>query len=461
MTLEEYLSELGGQIRDDQARSFVEDEVRCHIMDQAEAYESDGMVREDALITAVREMGDPVSVGIDLDKIHRPHMDWRFLVYVFFISILHLGIQYLINRYMPLESDGSVVTHFSGTSTITTFVGLSTMLVMYRLDYTILAGRSRIAGLAYLIIIAILSGLCESYVNGGKTWISIDDLSVSSFALMTAFLPLFAGILYDYRGKGKSAIVKILLWMFVPVSVGRCCCRLISTSAIFILSAETILFILALYKGWYTVNIKAVLLGGVGITIILAAARLMLAAEYQKQRIMYWLAHFGIGNYSANADHTINYVRRQLASVFAHSNVVRKSDEAIAIMKQLPSFQGDLVLGSVAATCGIIAAISLLVCLLVLSVYIFSISLRQRNALGYIIGCSCGVAIGLQSFANILAVFGILPFMLTFLPFFGGGFSTIVVDYALLGLVLSIYRYKDIRKEKTVKTTVFKKTEIM
>lgn len=455
MTLEEYLSELGGQIRDDQARSFVEDEVRCHIMDQAEAYESDGMVREDALITAVREMGDPVSVGIDLDKIHRPHMDWCFLVYVFFISILNLGIQYLINRYMPLESDGSVVTHFSGTSTITTFVGLSTMLVMYRLDYTILAGRSRIAGLAYLIIIAILSGLCESYVNGGKTWISIDDLSVSSFALMTAFLPLFAGILYDYRGKGKSAIVKILLWMFVPVSVGLCCRRLTSYSAIFILSAETILFILALYKGWYTVNIKAVLLGGVGITIILAAARLMLAAEYQKQRIMYWLAHFGIGSYS------ISYVCRQLTNVFAHSNVVRKNDEAIAIMKELPSFQGDLVLGSVAATCGIIAAISLLVCILVLSVYIFSISLRQRNALGYIIGCSCGVAIGLQSFANILAVFGILPFMFTFLPFFGGGFSTIVVDYALLGLVLSIYRYKDIRKEKTVKTTVFKKTEIM
>ena len=455
MTLEEYLSELGGQIRDDQARSFVEDEVRCHIMDQAEAYESDGMVREDALITAVREMGDPVSVGIDLDKIHRPHMDWRFLVYVFFISILNLGIQYLINRYMPFESDGSVVTHFSGTSTITTFVGLSTMLVMYRLDYTILAGRSRIAGLAYLIIIAILSGLCESYVNGGKTWISIIDLSVSSFALMTAFLPLFAGILYDYRGKGKSAIVKILLWMFVPVSVGRCCCRLPASSAIFILSAETILFILALYKGWYTVNIKAVLLGGVGITIILAAARLMLAAEYQKQRIMYWLAHFGIGNYS------ISYVCRQLTNVFAHSNVVRKSDEAIAIMKELPSFQGDLILGSVAATCGIIAAISLLVCLLVLSVYIFSISLRQRNALGYIIGCSCGIAIVLQIFANILAVFGILPFMFTFLPFFGGGFSTIVVDYALLGLVLSIYRYKDIRKEKTVKTTVFKKTEIM
>ena len=432
MTLEEYLSELGGQIRDDQARSFVEDEVRCHIMDQAEAYESDGMVREDALITAVREMGDPVSVGIDLDKIHRPHMEWRFLIYVLFISILNLGIQYLINKYISFESDGNIVTHFSGTSIISTFSGLSAMLVMYRLDYTILAGRSRIAGLGYLIIITILSSLCGLYINGGNTWISIEHLDVSSYALMTAFLPLFAGILYDYRGKGKS-----------------------------ILSAETILFILALYKGWYTVNIKAVLLGGVGITIILAAARLMLATEYQKQRIMYWLAHFGIGNYSANADQTINYVYRQLSIVFANSNIVRKSDEAIAIMKELPSSQGDLVLGSVAATCGTITAIGLLVCLFVLSVYVFNISLRQKNALGYIIGCSCGVAIGVQCFANILAVFGILPFMLTFLPFFGGGFSIIVVDYALLGLVLSIYRYKDIRKEKPVKTMVFKKTEIM
>ena len=161
MTLEEYLSELGGQIRDDQARSFVEDEVRCHIMDQAEAYESDGMVREDALITAVREMGDPVSVGIDLDKIHRPHMEWRFLIYVLFISILNLGIQYLINKYISFESDGNIVTHFSGTSIISTFSGLSAMLVMYRLDYTILAGRSRIAGLGYLIIITILSSLCQ------------------------------------------------------------------------------------------------------------------------------------------------------------------------------------------------------------------------------------------------------------------------------------------------------------
>ena len=129
----------------------------------------------------------------------------------------------------------------------------------------------------------------------------------------------------DYHGKGKSAIVKILIWMFVPVFVQLFCYHLTSSSAIFILSAATLLFILALHKGWYTVFIKVVLLECVGINIILAATRLMLAAEYQMQKIMYWLAHFGIGNYSANADQTISYVCRQLAIVFANSNVVRKA----------------------------------------------------------------------------------------------------------------------------------------
>ena len=38
MNMEEYLDELKGQIRDKHAKEFVEDEVRGHIEEQAEAY---------------------------------------------------------------------------------------------------------------------------------------------------------------------------------------------------------------------------------------------------------------------------------------------------------------------------------------------------------------------------------------------------------------------------------------
>ena len=58
------------------------------------------------------------------------------------------------------------------------------------------------------------------------------------------------------------------------------------------------------------------------------------------------------------------------------------------------------------------------------------------------------MAISLQSLCTILIVVCVLPLTDFHLPFFAGGLSFKVVDYILLGLVLSIYRYKDIRREK-------------
>lgn len=75
MNMEDYIDTLKGQIRDKNAKSFVANEIRSHIEEQADVYENGGLSRDDALEKAVKDMGDPVSVGINLDKIHRPHME--------------------------------------------------------------------------------------------------------------------------------------------------------------------------------------------------------------------------------------------------------------------------------------------------------------------------------------------------------------------------------------------------
>lgn len=151
------------------------------------------------------------------------------------------------------------------------------------------------------------------------------------------------------------------------------------------------------------------------------------------------------------------YVNSRLDYTFLHSNFIGKSDSAINIMKDMAGMTGDLILGSVAATCGIAAVVVIMISLVVLSIYIFNISLKQRNSLGYIVGCSSGILIAVESISNILIVFGLLPLTSTTLPFFTSSMSYIIVDYILLGLVLSIYRYKDIRIEKeSVGSTVVK-----
>ena len=43
MSLEEYMGELKGQIRDKNARILVSDEINAHIEEQADSYQRDGI----------------------------------------------------------------------------------------------------------------------------------------------------------------------------------------------------------------------------------------------------------------------------------------------------------------------------------------------------------------------------------------------------------------------------------
>lgn len=460
MNMEDYIDTLKGQIRDKNAKSFVANEIRSHIEEQADVYENGGLSRDDALEKAVKDMGDPVSVGINLDKIHRPHMEWRFLGYILFISVLSIVIHYLINRGMNPGQIGfsDFPRSTSRAHIMGILVSVILMLVVYRLDYTVLLGKSRIIGGIFLTVITLLSIPFGYYVNGVNGWIGIGSVSVSVHAIFLLYLPIFAGILYEYRGKGKIAILWIFLWGIAPIVS-----RLINGDwsvpfMLFMLIAELILIFLAIRKDWYLFSKKAVLIGFICVVIVMAAMcfnKVMHFNDYQRLRLENWMARYNIGNYVSD-DNGMNYINTMLKDVFANSNLIGRSDEAVQIMTELPGYRDDLIVGSIAAYCGMLAVVGIIICLLVLSMYVFRISLKQKNNLGYIIGCACGITIAFQCVSNLMIVFGLLPMTGSFLPMISHGTSRNIVNYMLFGLILSIYRYKDIRKEDMMKSVLAK-----
>ena len=76
MNKDEYLKILTDQIRCTMARPEVARELGDHIEDQTRAFMSEGMSRQEAEKAAVKEMGNPVETGVELDKIHCPKMPW-------------------------------------------------------------------------------------------------------------------------------------------------------------------------------------------------------------------------------------------------------------------------------------------------------------------------------------------------------------------------------------------------
>ena len=82
--------------------------------------------------------------------------------------------------------------------------------------------------------------------------------------------------------------------------------------------------------------------------------------------------------------------------------------------------------------------------LLFLTIKIFKISIAQKNQLGMMIGIGCGLAFFMKIFASTLINLQILPYFSISMPFLSYGGSSTIVSYILLGLVLSVYRYKNI-----------------
>lgn len=97
---------------------------------------------------------------------------------------------------------------------------------------------------------------------------------------------------------------------------------------------------------------------------------------------------------------------------------------------------------------GLLAGIFVAALLAALVVFLFGASVRQKNELGMVMGFGCGMIILLNVFLNFAGMFGWIPLTSTFLPFLSFGRNNILLCYALVGIILSIYRYKDVYPKK-------------
>ena len=77
---------LSGQIRCKRAVPLVTKELEAHIEEQKADFLAEGMSESEAEELSVREMGDPVEAGIQMDGIHRPKMNWRLIFVIGLVS---------------------------------------------------------------------------------------------------------------------------------------------------------------------------------------------------------------------------------------------------------------------------------------------------------------------------------------------------------------------------------------
>lgn len=439
MKVQEYLSTVTEQIRCKQAREMVSEELREHILDQARAYEEEGMFEEEALAKAVKEMGDPVKTGVALDEIHRPKISVGLLILVGIISLSSIAVHGMLGMYTQEVSGagyGYLRHHIFYLA-----LGYLMMFLVYRLDYSILARHARKAAVIFLLLICLGGNFWGVQINGAKLYLRLGSFYLFLPTIMNLYVPLYGGLLYSYRGEGYRGIIKLLLWAVVPAWFTF---RLPAFSqGVVLWCTLTILLGIAIWKGWYSVRRKyALTLTGVLFTApiwgLLGTALLGGLANYQMARIQAFLTNSPDGN----------YLTIRMREFLLGSKMLGSSAEQITELGKLPGFNNDYIFVSLISAYGIFAGILVAALLFYLLVKIFRVSFHQKNQLGMILGCGCGMIYLFQIILSIGMNLGLLPSTAVILPFFSSGGSGIVTSYILLGLVLSVYRYQNILPSK-------------
>ena len=182
-----WVSSATAQMRWKRARPVAAKELADHLSDQYEAFLDEGMDEDTAAQATVREMGDAVEIGTQLDRTWRPRPDWVMLGIVLVVAAAGLVLQYSMRSNNDLEW-----YMFFGKYV----AGAVCLLAAYFVDYTILGRRCW-----------LLYGL---WVAGGLL-LTFGPFRVESMGKLVYlaqwvwFFPvLFAGILFSAARQGDA-----------------------------------------------------------------------------------------------------------------------------------------------------------------------------------------------------------------------------------------------------------------
>ena len=447
MKAEEYLKTLTDQIRCKMAREAVRDELLCHIEDQKAAFISEGMEQDEAEEAAVLEMGDPVETGNEMDRIHRPKMAWGMIALIAALSIVGYVVQKLIEAKV-VEAGG--YNWLGSKNLLFLAAGLVIMIGVCFLDYTRIGKYAREIMISVDVLVFVGITFSALMLNGAANfiWIPvIGPITIEYILLLT--VPLYAGVLYSYRGQGYRAVVKGILWMILPVWLALRIPRL--TTSVTLALSFVIMLVIAVWRNWFRISRKKTLAGIFAGTVIapamVGAYYWFFGASYQQERLRMILTR---DPNESGAGYTVGVIRQLLGD----SRIAGPGNLSLEA-SQVPVFQ-DFVLSGVIAYYGILAAVIFVGLLLFLLVRFLKISLGQRNQLGMLMGAGCSVLFLVEAAFYLLTNLGVI-YVGTFCPFLSYGGTGTIVTYILLGLLLSIYRYQNTAPERKPVPRIFRK----
>ncbi len=454
-----FINSLCKEIKRKEVRQAIANEFEAHIDDLTTELVESGMSVEAATQEAVKRMGSPVEIGADLNKTYKPIIEWSLLIIT---PILVLGGTFIlafingISDYKFAEQN-----YFWGSMAF----GAVAFLIAFFMDYKKLEALC-IPIFAVFFLVGIL-GQCRRVGN----YISL-DVFYGKNILIPIFLVIVMPLLIAFAGLIKwfatcslnnSVLVTIIkgnksynLKMGKLFDFGFTV--LISAFTFFILlifpAISFTMLLGAAFLAMLTIGIieskvlknkfkyMLTLYGGAFAVLCLVLYKVVGSVGYLRDRLLFFLnpeAYATTGGYQTNMARTFLQASKLFGKV-----EVSFLGESRTVVQSVPMFFTDYIFTTIVATFGWFFAAALIALLLIFIWRIAASTLKISDIYGKILTIGICTVFAVQIVINVLVGLTLFPAVSIVLPFISYGQYSFIGNMFLVGLLLGIYRRKNL-----------------
>lgn len=429
MRIQDFLQEVVSHIRSKEARAFVRLELENHLEHSVQELKSQGKSTDEAEVLAVERMGAPDLLGKRMNKLHKPKIDW-FLLIGFLIL---LGSSFLPFFYMEATFGEDLILKKLIYTIFGVVVALSCMFIDYRNFLTY-------GYLFYMMAVLLLLLINFSpHVIIGRPYLYLAGFSIEATYTLPLFLIAWASILSRTHSwlkvsTEKRTWLKIQpVWQLIIYYV-LSLLLLLPTADLFLVFLYTALVLVMVLGSRVKKREKIVFTAAATIATLFAFIR---GSHYWIER---WKAFFHSAEYAESS----GYLMMKAKEYMGEAGWFGQSYPQGGL---LPEAHTDLIFVTFAYGYGWVVAGLLFLLLLGLSIRMFHILSSVRDPFGRLLTIGALTLYSLSFAWSILMSIGLLPLVSVSLPFFSYGFLPVVLHSFLLGMVLSVYRRKNLFTE--------------
>lgn len=425
--LQDYLRQVGEQIRWKRARPRLLSELETHLLDQRDDCLSQGMTEEEAQQEAVRQMGDPVLIGQSLDAVHRPKPQWGLLA----AALVLAGIGAALRLWL---TNGWAEGGYAVADVLFLLcLGTAALMGTYLLDYTWLYRHGKGVSLAALALLWLVGLWTNGFPPFQYQWGMLLYVGrVYTFCMPLAFMLW----LLPWRGRGGKSLVAAFLYLGAML-FGMVLSMQNGELPFVTVTCLGLLLVLA-WLDWFGWGKKRTVTA-----VLVALAAFAVALGFLFTQNAYLHERFLVAFWPSRDPARRGFLGMALQQAIQGAQWMGQGMWGGEHPYELTVAEAGRAyfLVTVATKLGWLAALGILGALAGLLVWLLVKCLRQKNQIGRLVALAVLGPMTLRLVLGGLVVLLGLPFWGSGVPlFFTSGGA--VVDLALLGFVLSVFRHE-------------------